>query len=164
MSNADVEKSSPWNLTFMCTFGHRQEYFQECDGGWAFTAWTTCQQPWNVIPVILLLHQHYKDPTSSSSRLYWWALLSPTEKWMPLLSLHCPAQCCSFLAHSLILRLFWTISVVFLKRLLCIDSWETPREMQRHRQREKQAPCGKSDVGLDPRTPGSHPEPKALDA
>ena len=35
------------------------------------------------------------------------------------------------------------------------------REGQRHRQREKQAPCTKPDVGLDPRTPGSHLEPKA---
>ena len=34
-------------------------------------------------------------------------------------------------------------------------------ERQRHRQREKQAPCRELDVGLDPRTPGSHPEPKA---
>ena len=31
----------------------------------------------------------------------------------------------------------------------------------RHRQREKQAPCREPDVGLDPRTPGSHPGPKA---
>ena len=26
---------------------------------------------------------------------------------------------------------------------------------------EKQAPCREPDAGLDPRTPGSHPEPKA---
>ena len=32
---------------------------------------------------------------------------------------------------------------------------------QRHRQREKQVPCREPDAGLDPRTPGSHPEPKA---
>ena len=32
---------------------------------------------------------------------------------------------------------------------------------QRHRQREKQAPCREPDVGLDPGTPGSQPEPKA---
>ena len=38
---------------------------------------------------------------------------------------------------------------------------ETHRERQRHRQREKQAPHGESDMGLSPRTPGSHPEPKA---
>ena len=40
---------------------------------------------------------------------------------------------------------------------------DTQRERvsQRHRQREKQAPCRKPDVGLDPRTPGSHPGPKA---
>ena len=36
---------------------------------------------------------------------------------------------------------------------------DTKRE--RHRQREKQAPCRKPDVGLDPGTPGSQPEPKA---
>ena len=32
---------------------------------------------------------------------------------------------------------------------------------QRHRQREKQTLCGKPAVRLDPRTPGSRPEPKA---
>ena len=35
------------------------------------------------------------------------------------------------------------------------------RERQRHRQREKQAPCRDPDVGLDPRSPGSRPGPKA---
>ena len=35
------------------------------------------------------------------------------------------------------------------------------RERQRHRQSEKQAPCREPDVGLDPRTPGSCPQPKA---
>ena len=34
-------------------------------------------------------------------------------------------------------------------------------ERQRHRQREMQAPRRKPDVGLNPRTPGSRPEPKA---
>ena len=38
---------------------------------------------------------------------------------------------------------------------------EKERERQRHRQREKQAPCREPDVGLDPRSPGSCPEPKA---
>ena len=37
---------------------------------------------------------------------------------------------------------------------------ETHRERQRHRQREKQASCREPDVGLDPRTLGSLPEPK----
>ena len=37
---------------------------------------------------------------------------------------------------------------------------EKHREAQRHRQREKQAPCGEPYVGLYPRTPGSRPEPK----
>lgn len=38
---------------------------------------------------------------------------------------------------------------------------DTQKERQRPRQRERQAPCRELDVGLDPRTPGSCPEPKA---
>ena len=38
---------------------------------------------------------------------------------------------------------------------------ERERERERHRQREKQAPCREPHVGLDPRTPGSRPGPKA---
>ena len=38
---------------------------------------------------------------------------------------------------------------------------DTHREKQRHRQREKQAPCREPDVGLDPASPGSCPGPKA---
>ena len=34
------------------------------------------------------------------------------------------------------------------------------REAQRHRHREKQAPCKEPDVGLDPGSPGSGPGPK----
>ena len=34
-------------------------------------------------------------------------------------------------------------------------------ERQNHRQREKQALCREPDEELDPRTPGSQPEPKA---
>ena len=37
----------------------------------------------------------------------------------------------------------------------------TERKRQRHRQREKQAPGRELDVGLDPVTLGSRPEPKA---
>ena len=38
---------------------------------------------------------------------------------------------------------------------------DTERERQGHRQRKKQDPCREPDVGLDPRSPGSRPEPKA---
>ena len=48
---------------------------------------------------------------------------------------------------------------LFLRFYLFIH--ERHRERQRHRQREKQAPCGEPDVGLNPRTPGSRPEPRA---
>ena len=34
-------------------------------------------------------------------------------------------------------------------------------ERQRHREREKQAPCREPDMGHDPRTPGSGPGSKA---
>ena len=36
------------------------------------------------------------------------------------------------------------------------------RERQRHRQREKQAPNRESEVGLDPRSPVSHPGGRQL--
>ena len=38
---------------------------------------------------------------------------------------------------------------------------DTHTERQRHRQREKQAPCREPDMGLDPRSPGSRPGLKA---
>ena len=38
---------------------------------------------------------------------------------------------------------------------------ERHRERQRFRQQEKQAPFREPNVGLDPRTPGSCPEPEA---
>ena len=38
---------------------------------------------------------------------------------------------------------------------------ERQRERKRHRQRKKQAPCREPDVGLDPRTLGSRPDPEA---
>ena len=36
------------------------------------------------------------------------------------------------------------------------------REGQRYRQSEKEAPCREPDVGLDPGSPGSGPEPLGL--
>ena len=44
---------------------------------------------------------------------------------------------------------------------LFIHERHKERGRDTHRQREKQAPYREPDVGLDPRTPGSHPEPKA---
>ena len=35
------------------------------------------------------------------------------------------------------------------------------RERERHRRREKQAPCREPDMGLNPGSPGSRPGPKA---
>ena len=47
----------------------------------------------------------------------------------------------------------------FLKRLF-IHERHTERERQRHSQREKKASHREPDVGLDPTTSRSHPEPK----
>ena len=49
----------------------------------------------------------------------------------------------------------------FLRFYLFIHERHTERERQRQHQREKQAPCREPNAGLDPRTPRSHPEPKA---
>ena len=57
---------------------------------------------------------------------------------------------------SLCPRLF-----IYLYKILFIYSWKTHKKKQRHRQKEKQAPCGEPEVRLDPRSPGSRPEPKA---
>ena len=58
---------------------------------------------------------------------------------------------CAVMKYLVLLLLFFEI--------LFIYSWETQRK--RHRQREKQVPCEDPYSGLDPRTPGSPPQPKA---
>ena len=50
-------------------------------------------------------------------------------------------------------------TLFFFKDFIYLLIRETER--QRHRQRENQAPHRDPNVGLDPRTPGSHLEPKA---
>ena len=48
----------------------------------------------------------------------------------------------------------------FFFKILFIHEKQRERERQRHRRREKQASFREPNAGLDPRTPGSHPEPK----
>ena len=51
---------------------------------------------------------------------------------------------------------------VFFKKDFYVFTHERQRETrQRHKKREKQSPHREPDVGLDPQTPGSSPEPKA---
>ena len=50
---------------------------------------------------------------------------------------------------------YWQIVFVYLKDFIHLFMRD------RHRQREKQAPSGEPDAELEPRTPGSQPEPKA---
>ena len=51
--------------------------------------------------------------------------------------------------------------IFFLNKDFMLFINERHTERQRHMQREKQAPRREPDVGLDPRTPGSCPGPKA---
>ena len=60
-------------------------------------------------------------------------------------------------SHQLSQGFKFNTTVYFFKDSLFIHSWETQRE----RQREKKAPCGEPDAGLNPRTLGSQPELKA---
>ena len=60
------------------------------------------------------------------------------------------------LLYILILHIF-----LFFLKILFIYSWQTHRERKRHRQRKKQTHLRDPDAGLDPWTPGSHPELKA---
>ena len=45
----------------------------------------------------------------------------------------------------------------FFKDFIYLFMRDIERGRQRHRQREKQAPCREPDVGLHPGSPGSHP-------
>ena len=53
------------------------------------------------------------------------------------------------------------ISIFLFFNILFIYSRKTHTERQRHKQRKKQAPHRESDAGLNPKTLGSWPEPKA---
>ena len=53
------------------------------------------------------------------------------------------------------------VSPFFFLVILFIHERHRKSERQRHRRREKQAPCKEPDVGLNPETPGSCPELKA---
>ena len=51
----------------------------------------------------------------------------------------------------------------FFKKIFYLFVHERHREKEKqiHRQKEKEAPCWESDVGLDPGSPGSRPGLKA---
>ena len=59
-------------------------------------------------------------------------------------------------SQEIIDKYIWSC-VFFNKDFIYLFMRDTESERQRHRQREKQAPCRRPNVGLDPWTPGSHP-------
>ena len=60
------------------------------------------------------------------------------------------------MANKAVKRYLITLFFFFLRFYLFMKD----TERQRHKQREKQAPYGEPDAGLDPGTMGSHPLPK----
>ena len=57
---------------------------------------------------------------------------------------------------------FFFFYYYYFLKILFIYSWETQRERKAETQAEaEQAPCREPDVGLDPGSPGSHPELQA---
>ena len=72
-------------------------------------------------------------------------------------------EACGYISHLfnfiIFFNLFFKIIYLFINERH--THRERERERQRHRQREKQASCRELDVGLDPGTVGSRPEPKA---
>ena len=56
---------------------------------------------------------------------------------------------------------FSRLLVFFLSFIYLFYDRHRERERQRHKRREKQAPCREPNVGLDSRTPGLRPGPKA---
>ena len=58
------------------------------------------------------------------------------------------------------MSLLYSFLFFFFKDFIYLFMRDTQKE-QRHGKREKQAPSREPDVELDPRTPGSHPEPEA---
>ena len=59
------------------------------------------------------------------------------------------------------LHFFFFFNLFFFNFHPFIHERHRERERQRHRQREREGLCEEPDVGLDPRTLGSHPEPKS---
>ena len=98
------------------------------------------------------------------SRLFVWTTKGPPKRlWFILvLILFVYTQHYLYLTPQFAIPSFFLYSFKYYFLILFIYSWETQRERQRHRWMKKQAHCGKSDAALDPRTPGSGPEPKAV--
>ena len=110
---------------------------------------------------------YIKSPGTCHRGLFLCSLQWPTGPSSPLQlsrSINSPKSRQRELSYIVLLQNYLAISLYkylfFLKKILFIYSWETERGAQRHRQREKQAPCREPYVGLDPGSPGSHPGPK----
>ena len=56
---------------------------------------------------------------------------------------------------------FGKVDFFFFRFYLFIHERQTYTQRQTHRERVKQVPYKELNVGIDPRTPGSHPELKA---
>ena len=62
-----------------------------------------------------------------------------------------------FISLLLVIASFPFYVFIYFKDFIYLFIRDTHREKQRHRQREKQAPCREPDAGLNPRSLGSCP-------
>ena len=90
-----------------------------------------------------------------------------TQECFILRYIFCSTKIIVYICRSFLIRdhqewLFITLQWLFIFfKILFIYSRGTQKERQRHRQKEKQAPLREPNVGLNPRTQESQPEPKA---
>ena len=131
---------------------------------------------WGLTSSFVLLSHRQKHCTETFHQVFWRGKKMTTKR-LPLVgsdhsvpSLHvvsCKKPCsptssaergtwppCTETALASVMRIECFILSNFFLKILFIYSWETHRERQRHRQKEKQAPCREPDAGFVPRTPG----------
>ena len=81
--------------------------------------------------------------------------ISPGGKWPQMLCstsrVLILSQILSWQFFIIMVELFGAFFLLSFLKILFIYSWETQRDWQRPRQREKQAPWGKPGTGLDPK-------------
>ena len=121
-----------------------------------------CEAWWDVTPrgPALSCHSEIEDATTMRGS---WTLSTMREENRALcdwgVRIHCAHKRGLRASERGFCRFCCCFSFFFFEHFIYLFTRHTQRG--RDRQREKQAPCGDPDAGLNPGTPGSRPEPKA---
>ena len=111
---------------------------------------------------ILLIYLYYiliSSPKPPYSTICSHTGLIPAHKHMGIPAI-LPSKVCFFITPSTYCRHRFLFLFKILKDFFYLFMRDTERGTETQA-REKQVPCREPDVGLDPRTSGSRPEPKA---